>query len=390
MKTWIYASAALLGLTACSSWNSGTQLKSGALADTPYVAATADLRFVLARPKSMLQGASGASAGTAVDRDLPDADPLYTVCAEPSPDIAKALSDAITASVNATASGLKALGGSGASASLTPSVTASQNAAIAEIGRRLATTQLLRDGVYRLCEAFANGAISREEYALVLSRYGDTMVTLLAIEGLTGMADTQTAASATSNASVPAPASDANKGDATGGTQNTDKSKTGAQGGNQQTSLRAGRPGFVRTAAEMPAATPAQPGAGTAAAPANAGAQPSHTGNGQVHNNNHAQAATATPASAASEPKTGSASSDKAAIADAVIKLQQNYLQQSAYAPLIVLCTYELAWASDPSRTQKPNDDIVKDCNAILLSTVQIASTSLHKAATATGASAAH
>ena len=51
-----------------------------------------------------------------------------------------------------------------------------------QLGERLATVQLLRDGLYRACEAFANGAISDATYAMIVSKIDDTMVTMLASE----------------------------------------------------------------------------------------------------------------------------------------------------------------------------------------------------------------
>jgi hypothetical protein len=58
-------------------------------------------------------------------------------------------------------------------------VSRSQAEALAQLGERLATIQLLRDGLYRACEGFANGAISDTTYAVILSRYDDTMITML-------------------------------------------------------------------------------------------------------------------------------------------------------------------------------------------------------------------
>jgi hypothetical protein len=75
-----------------------------------------------------------------------------------SPDVAKALSAAAQLSGsggNDTTTGSLAVGG------------ASAEAVIALAGR---STALL--GLYRACEAYANGAIGADAYALVLSRYG--------------------------------------------------------------------------------------------------------------------------------------------------------------------------------------------------------------------------
>jgi hypothetical protein len=51
--------------------------------------------------------------------------------------------------------------------------------AIVQLTERLATIQLLRDGLHRACEAYGNGAISDTAYAVMLSRFDKTMVTML-------------------------------------------------------------------------------------------------------------------------------------------------------------------------------------------------------------------
>lgn len=96
--------------------------------------------------------------------------PTRIICAEPSPDVAKALQTAFGASLSASAPEA----GSGAGA-----LSAATAESVAQLGERLATIQLLRDGLYRACEAYANGAISSVEYTVMLSRFDDTMVTML-------------------------------------------------------------------------------------------------------------------------------------------------------------------------------------------------------------------
>lgn len=54
------------------------------------------------------------------------------------------------------------------------------------IGLRTQSIQLLRDAMYRNCEAYANGAINEAEYGIASRRYQRRMVGLLAIEQLTG------------------------------------------------------------------------------------------------------------------------------------------------------------------------------------------------------------
>ena len=97
------------------------------------------------------------------------------VCAEPSPDALTALSSALAGSVDASGYG---------------SATASYSAAEAamNIGVRTQTIQLLRDGMYRLCEAYFNSALEGRDMRAAHLRYQDLMVALLAIEQLTGAA----------------------------------------------------------------------------------------------------------------------------------------------------------------------------------------------------------
>lgn len=56
------------------------------------------------------------------------------------------------------------------------------------IGLRTQTIQLLRDAMYRLCEAYFNSGIESGKMAPIIDRYQDAMVALLAIEQLTGAA----------------------------------------------------------------------------------------------------------------------------------------------------------------------------------------------------------
>lgn len=93
-------------------------------------------------------------------------------CAEPSPDalIAYATSVGVSAEVAG-----KAL-----------NVAASQVQAAASIGLRTQTIQLLRDGMYRLCESYASGSIDDDDMAMLQRRYQNMMIGLLAIEQITG------------------------------------------------------------------------------------------------------------------------------------------------------------------------------------------------------------
>jgi hypothetical protein len=103
------------------------------------------------------------------------------ICTEPSPDVAKALSAAAQSSGS---------GGNGTTTGSFGAGGASAEAALALAGRSTALLGL-RDGLYRTCEAYANGVIGADAYALVLSRYGQLMTTLFLGQDVTGAAGTE-------------------------------------------------------------------------------------------------------------------------------------------------------------------------------------------------------
>ena len=119
--------------------------------------------------------------------------PVNVGCAEPPPDIAIALGAGQGA--GAALSGLPALaanppaaaaagaaGASPGSIDVSLAAASSHSEAVAQLGERLATIQLLRDGLYRACEAYANGAITPTMYAVIVSRLDKLLVTLIATE----------------------------------------------------------------------------------------------------------------------------------------------------------------------------------------------------------------
>ncbi|MBX9593262.1 MAG: hypothetical protein K2X46_02775 [Roseomonas sp.] len=120
--------------------------------------------------------------------------PNQIFCAEPSPDVAKAVSSASQAAASAEVNATEPQTGTAVAAAGTIAAGRSRAEALAQLAERLATIQLLRDGLYRACEAFANGAVGPISYALMLSRYGDTMVTLLGSEMAAGAFGRQMAA----------------------------------------------------------------------------------------------------------------------------------------------------------------------------------------------------
>ena len=100
--------------------------------------------------------------------------PERVVCAEPSPDVALAIAQA-------SGSGLSILGGGQGARS----VTRATAEGVAQLGERTQAIQLLRDQMYRACEAYSNGAITGTTYNLIMSKNNDTMVTLM-MAGVTG------------------------------------------------------------------------------------------------------------------------------------------------------------------------------------------------------------
>ena len=95
------------------------------------------------------------------------------VCAEPSPDAMTTLAASLSASGSLP---------SGASGELASAFSESG----AYIGLRTQSIQLLRDSMFRTCEAYLSGGISGAQYALLLRRHQRYMLALLSIEALTG------------------------------------------------------------------------------------------------------------------------------------------------------------------------------------------------------------
>ena len=75
---------------------------------------------------------------------------------------------------------ISASGGDSASAS------AGFGEAVGNIGLRTQTIQLLRDGYFRVCEAYLNGAIGSREYVRIVSSIDHFMAVLVSIEAIAG------------------------------------------------------------------------------------------------------------------------------------------------------------------------------------------------------------
>ncbi len=111
-----------------------------------------------------------------------------TYCAEASPDAMAAYAAALAASASATGYG----SGSGSNAS---------QSNIASIGLRTQSITLMRDALYRLCEATANGTVTPLSATQLLARSQDLTAVVVATEQLTGaVAANQAILTGTSNA----------------------------------------------------------------------------------------------------------------------------------------------------------------------------------------------
>lgn len=116
--------------------------------------------------------ATNAASRLVMDRQPPAKDGTVSrlICSEPSPDVAIALSTALALTGSAkTPTGVTASAG----------VSESTAEAITALAGRTEAVVALRDGLFKACEAYANGLIHKEAYALILSQYGDLLVTLM-------------------------------------------------------------------------------------------------------------------------------------------------------------------------------------------------------------------
>ncbi|HTI44850.1 MAG TPA: hypothetical protein VL462_00630, partial [Candidatus Nitrosotalea sp.] len=170
--TGLAITALVVAVTGCS--NSDFRAEHRTLATSEVLATDAGARLVTATP--IVGGVDNTGRFK----------PHQVNCAEPSPDVAKAIQAAFSSGVSVDVSGQPANTPAEMQAKLANAVAVSRSEALAQLTERLPTIQLLRDGLFRACEAYSNGALSPISYALVLSRYGDTMVTMLGSEMIAG------------------------------------------------------------------------------------------------------------------------------------------------------------------------------------------------------------
>lgn len=163
-----FALGTALGLTACGT-TPVTSLKEFSPADgAPKIA------FVDIKQRAVLSAARKSSGSTATE---------IVTCAEPSPDALSSIAYELSLEAKARDNLQAALG-------------LSQQEAASFVGLRTQTIQLLRDGMYRLCEGYMSGALTAADFAWLSRRYQRNMVALLTIEQLTRVAQVPVVAQA--------------------------------------------------------------------------------------------------------------------------------------------------------------------------------------------------
>jgi hypothetical protein len=108
------------------------------------------------------------------ERDVPGQPPQMVMCTEPSPDVAIAFGTTLAATANFSQTGEPTVAGT---------LNAGSTEAATALAGRTAGVLALRDGLYAACQAYTNGVLGQDAYALVLSQYGNLLVALAAPSG---------------------------------------------------------------------------------------------------------------------------------------------------------------------------------------------------------------
>jgi hypothetical protein len=111
------------------------------------------------------------------------------ICAEPSPDSLSSYGASLGGTLNQASGTTTQLAGALAEQA-------------ASIGLRTQSIQLMRDTMYRACEAYLSGGISAEQFYLLQRRFQNLTLGLLAIEQLTGAVRAEQAALSTTASSA--------------------------------------------------------------------------------------------------------------------------------------------------------------------------------------------
>jgi len=167
---------AVIGLSGCGNWNTLYRQPSFSQSPADSVITDINARLLLAIPKTE----SDQETTSRILRNKPST----IVCAEPSPD---ALT---TYAANATA-------GKNVAEKLSINGSAAYNSAGLYVGNRTQTIQLIRDQMYRLCEAYANGIIDSGTYEMMMTRSQRYTVALALIDSNTTTSSATEAATST-------------------------------------------------------------------------------------------------------------------------------------------------------------------------------------------------
>ena len=136
---------AVIGLSGCANWS--TLYRQPNFSNSDSLLTDIGARAIYVRPNEKTSGVNENLRNT----------PKTIVCAEPSPDSMQAYA----AKLN-----WKLL----SDATVTREAALAYNTAASYVGNRTQTVQLLRDQLYRLCEAYANGIIDSDTYTMLMSR----------------------------------------------------------------------------------------------------------------------------------------------------------------------------------------------------------------------------
>jgi len=154
-----------IACTGCANWNSIYRQIDLSRGQTPLI--DVRQRAILVVPERSVTEETVDGGKRTQRRTM-----RIRVCAEPSPDAMASFAYELAAKATAK-------GGTG-------ELAAAMQDSAAFVGLRTQSIQLLRDFGYRLCEGYMSGAISSEQYDLLMRRFQKNTVALLAIEQLTG------------------------------------------------------------------------------------------------------------------------------------------------------------------------------------------------------------
>lgn len=182
---WLLTVGLVMGLIGCANVNSVYR---------PLYAAEGQGALIDVKQRAILVGKREAdSTGKKQEGNQPR---QFVICAEPSP-------DALSAYAGEFAGKLAAAGPATSKAENLALQSAMREAA-SYVGMRTPSVQFLRDAMYRVCEAYSNGAIHSDQYELLMRRYQRQIVAMMAIEQLTQVGRVPNVALTTQNGMVSA------------------------------------------------------------------------------------------------------------------------------------------------------------------------------------------